>query len=625
MRISDFDVEFRFSMLQPMMQGVCRQANRFARNVGCCAGRWRTWVAGIVFLLGVGWSSGAWAQQDSGTDFDASVDGSLEVTGETYAIRGIEARRPGASMQTHADLSFALLGLSSELSLLYSTESSGLRQSMNHLGFETGWAWGRVAAGTISPTLSTYSLDGVSVQGGHVELTPGLFHFSVLAGRSQRAVTSEGRDISDVDREAARSRHLLRGPAFSRWLYGTRIGVGEKEQTHFHLIGVLARDNPESLDDAGDALRPAESLSLTPDLGLALFDGRFTTEAQLTASLFTRDRRADTIDDLPVPGMLTALSPPRTSSRLGFAGKAEARVDLRAFDLDAQYERVEPGFRTLGTERIRSDQEAVRVRPQLRLLDRRLTLGGEYQVQRNNVLKTRTSTLWRNQTGLNGEMRFSRQFRLRTTARQLITENTPEEETADTEHLAYRQVMRMGTVAPTLVLQADQTTHTTTLSLSLQSLDDEHAGGQGNRPSAASNNVTTTLSYALALPSGLSANASANMAQNAAAMAETTVFGFNAGIGHPFFERKLQLSLNGGLSTTTTEQAMASGTTQQDPFVVEGQNVRSTTARQLTLNVDGTYQLADGSQLRLNIRGISNQGERAFQEFQASFGYEHQL
>jgi hypothetical protein len=203
---------------------------------------------------------------------------------------------------------------------------------MNRVGLTASYRNLTAQVGDFTPRLSTYSLNGTTLRGGLVEYTPRNLIFTLTAGQARRSVD-------------ARLGATIRRPAFNRNLFAARAGIGAEDDTHFHLIGTLARDvgvpetdaftdaesiSATTLSPSTRTALPAENLTLTPAFGLLLLDRRLFVEGQATASAFTRDTRAakDGGGSLPdLPGLYT----PRVGSRLDYAGLLQARYTLDAF------------------------------------------------------------------------------------------------------------------------------------------------------------------------------------------------------------------------------------------------------------------------------------------------------
>lgn len=533
---------------------------------------------------------------------NTSVSGSVGLRAGLYGASGITARRPTARSEVSANLSFEILGVESGLNLLYSTESTGLRQSMNRLGFSWSWDWGQVEAGTVSPSYSKYSVNGASLRGGAVKLTPGPVDLAFSAGQSQRAV-------------APSSGQGFRQAAFERWLYAAQVGVGKKERSHFHLISTLARDVRSSLSQVGDT-RPAENFTLTPDFGIVLFDGRVRLQTEATVSAFTRDTRTQEVDlGVPIPEFLFT---PRAGSRLDYAGTSRLQLDLDAFQFDASYERVQPGFRSLGLSRTRSDQEVIRLNPRLQVLGGRLSVGLDLKRVRNNLLGQRAAQRRQRQIGGNVQARLSRSVTVSGSYMRMVSEHEPTSSGSLGQQLQRRFVTQTASLSPSITIQSGSVTHSLSLSGNYQLLDNQPGSPAGGAPGGqqrggSSTNLTTTASYSLSFPSGLSLSLSGNYLRNDARRATTTAYGASASAGYGFFGRTLRLNLTGGWSGNRTQGARGGD--------------RQT--RQLRLSGTASYRLPFGDTIRLKGRLLSNQAlqgsGRSFQEGQLTLRFSHQF
>ena len=558
-------------------------------------------LMGTVVLVGALTAMQARAQMEDPFDLpETGVSGRAGFVAETYGASGIAGRRPQARSEVFANLSFELLGLESGLNLLYSTESNSLRQSMNRLGFAWSWEWGNIEAGTVSPSYSKYSMNGATLRGGALQLTPGPLNMAFAAGRSQRAVApSQARGF--------------RQPAFARWMYAGRVGVGAEDRSHFHLIGTLARDMESSIDQFGSA-RPSENLTLTPDVGITLFDGTVTLQTEATVSAFTRDTRTEEVEPgSAVPDFLLNLYAPRVGTRVDYAGTSRLQFDLSPFTLDASYERVQPGFRSLGLSRVRSDQEVIRISPQVELFERRLSVGLNLRRTRNNLLDQRLATRKQRQIGGTVRASLAQGVTLSGSYTRMVNEHTSTSGSALGQQLERRFVTHTASLAPTITFQSGTTTHTLSLSGNAQRFNDQPRTSPQGQPGfdASSTNLTTTASYALAFPSGLSLSLSGNYLRNATEQATTTAYGSNATVGYAFFDRALRLTVNAGWSEN---RSRTNGAT-------------SRWTRQFRLNGNASYDLPFGDTVQLSVRGLSNQSlegtATAFQEGRMTLRYSH--
>ncbi len=563
------------------------------------------------------------------------MSGRLGLTSEAYTVNGIEGRRPPGMGQVNLSTNFNLLGLQSGINLLYNTDDNQLRQSMNQFHFHGTWRWLTLSAGTVSPRFSKYSLSGVTVTGGLVEINPGWFSLSLTGGRSQRAVS-----FSDEPG--------FREPAFERWLYAGRMGFGKKGRTEFAITGLYAYDVIESIDETGEML-PSENLSLTPELRLSFMDGSFILESNVTVSAFTRDRNSEDLDlgDTEIPELISDQYTPKRSSRMDYAGEISGQFSAGPLRLNGLYERIQPGFRSMGLGQIRSDQELYRFRSQLRMFKGRANLSATFSQGQNNLLETRISTMNRQQIGSNLMLRLSQTMNLMFSYMRLTNENSPvDPDHPAAEGLHQKQISQNFMLTPTFVIVSESISHTISLTGAYQVLDDESLMVSiGDREPVGFTNYTAGTAYGISLPSGLSFNISGNFLHNESRQTSASGHSLNVSSGYAFFEKKLNLNLslgwarNGIEFTRILDEDEVAGSLMQgyvrknypnkNNGFLEGEYVVRQYSHQYTLNLSTTYRLPNGNPIRLNIRGLTSipgqEDGREFNEWHAVLRYDHRF
>ncbi len=231
-----------------------------------------------------------------------------------------------------ANLNFSIYGWNIPLSALYSNKNWSYQQPFNQFSLNPSYKWIKLYVGYNSMSFSSYTLNGHRFMGGGAELTPaGKWKFSAMAGRMQERIFPDSAGYIQ--------------PAY------TRFGTGFKTEYMFGtgniaLSTFYARDNPRSLSGY-------DSLSVTPQENLALalstnfnIQSFLTISAEYSTSLFTEDIYSLPSDDkyalMPVYNR-------RQSTRNYQALKANVVYNSRIGSIGAGMERVEPGYRTLGT------------------------------------------------------------------------------------------------------------------------------------------------------------------------------------------------------------------------------------------------------------------------------------
>ncbi len=484
-----------------------------------------------------------------------SLTGGIGFSAEAYGVSGIESRRASTLFEGHADFGFNLYGLTSGIALTYSSDQSQLRQSINRFAFRSSWNWGRVEVGDVNPQFSAFSLNGMSVRGGLIEFSPGIFHLEMAAGQSRRAIEPlEG---------------SLLPASFQQMTYGTRVGLGQEQDTHFHLIGVYVRDVVRSIDapfgldvpgmEESPFVAPQANVSITPDIGVSMFGRRLFLESQVTVSMMTRDLTAPDLDG--APGFL----PIRRSSHVDYAGEVGARLNLPTFSFDASYRRIEPGFESLGIPQMRSDQQQIRLQPTVNLLNRRLSVGFNTVHSRNNLQSQRVATATRLQLGTNIRAQIGNSLTLAGSYSHLTNENRPGDGVPDPAQLHQNQISQTFTLSPSFNVGAPGgLQHTVALSASLQKTDDRSdAVAMGLREAFRTESTSANVTYSLRFVSGINVNTNLNYVLSDAAQSETSVLGLNVGTGTDLFNGLIQMDVSAGWSRnqitshTTTQASLA--------------------------------------------------------------------
>jgi hypothetical protein len=540
-----------------------------------------------------------------------TASGSIGFSANAYTASGIQNRRAPASLQTTANLNFSIFGFSSGLNLLYSTDQSKFRQNMNNISFDASWKWLTVQAGNVSPNFSDYGLNGATLKGGYIKLEPGMWLLELSGGRSKKGISQT-------------SKQGFRSPAFERWTMAGKIGFESEGENHFYLSSQYSLDRSKSLDDPGD-ITPKENLTLTPDARISLFDGTFSLKSQVTVSAYTRDLNSAEvpISDLGLPRFLSNIIQPHVSSRLNYAGKASAQLNLNQFGLQVGYERIQPGFRSLGTSRIRDDQQKINIGPSFQFLDNRITLQSNIMLGRDNLLNSRLQT--RRNTGIatNLQVQLTDKFMINSSYNLLINDfstNTSAVTNPQNAALDQKQVSHTLTLQPNLTFQTGQKTHNISLSGSYFNFSNKFKGGStSSSPDLTTNTYSSSITYSLTFPSGLALNAMGNFLLNSSGPSKNTTMGGNAGASYSFFDRKLTLNLNGGINQNESETSMK-GMSAGDIIVK---------SRQMMLNLTGNYQLTDKDSFSLTVRSRSNNvlegGSSTYAELEASLNYQHRF
>ncbi len=301
------------------------------------------------------------------------ISGDIGTYGEWYSMRGQEARRPSSSGRLFFRPTVTLFDdFAVNFDFLLSTEGNRAYQNINQFGIHPRWSWGVAHGGDFSMNMSDYTLSGILVRGGGVEINPGLFRFSAIGGYTRRAVAG---DISNG--------------AFDRYLWGSKLGIGTDQDGFFDIMVLRVRDDPSSLPPPPapvtpvflDTLNPLTTPEVTyvgtPQENLVtgvraflnLFDGRLTWRMEADGSLYTRDMRVKGDTALKVPSFITSLYSPNLSSSLDGAGSTEIAMTFGPTSTRLGYRYIGPGYTSLGLGSIVNDLQEFTAATTVRLAD----------------------------------------------------------------------------------------------------------------------------------------------------------------------------------------------------------------------------------------------------------------
>jgi hypothetical protein len=308
------------------------------------------------------------------------VNGGVSVAQTMYGVTGMTSRRDPYNFYVTGNLNFSLYGWSVPLSFNYSNHGVTFQQPFNQYGLSPTYKWLTFHAGYRSMTFSPYTLNGHLFLGGGVELAPkGIFRLSAMYGRFQKAV-----------RHDSTSQNSL--AAYERRGYGIKAGI-VKDMDYAYIIVFRARDEMSSLPYVPEEqqVTPQENLALGFSLKKNLFN-KVVVTADWGTSAITRDLRAPEAEDGPALYKgTTAFYTFRTSSALYHAFKTAINYSANGYQVGVNYERIDPGYRTLGAYYFNNDLENITLTSSFHVAKVSFTTNAG--LQRNDLDDTKASKL----------------------------------------------------------------------------------------------------------------------------------------------------------------------------------------------------------------------------------------
>jgi hypothetical protein len=248
----------------------------------------------------------------------------------------------------------------------------------NRLSLTPTYKWVTLHIGDVSMNFSPYTLSGHLFTGVGVDLAPeGHWKASAMYGRLQRAVRFDSLTQPNP-------------PAYERWGYGSSL-MWKDKGLKLGLIVFGAKDRLGSL-----ALKP-DSLGILPQQNMVISwtasvkpARNMELSGEYATSAFTRDVR-DTVLHKDASSNLLFLHGNSTTAYY-HAEKIQLNYTFMKSVIGVGYERVDPGYQTMGAYYFTNDLENITVNLARPFFGGKVTLAGNVGIQRDNLGNTEDAT-----------------------------------------------------------------------------------------------------------------------------------------------------------------------------------------------------------------------------------------
>jgi len=250
----------------------------------------------------------------------------------------------------------------------------------NRLSLHPSYKWVTGHIGDVSMTFSPYTLSGYQFTGLGVDLTPeGPFKFSAMYGRLQRAV-----EMDTVN-------HTTQA-AYRRMGYGAKITYQQPLYT-LGMIVFAAKDDSGSLRYKPDSLQiyPQQNLVISWNGAIKPAKGMILS-AEYATSALTRDIRDTTAHAAGSGYFLQHLMPARNSTSYYKAVKLQLNYTFLKNLIGVGYERVDPGYTTLGAYYFTNDLENITVNIARPFFRNKANIAANVGWQRDNLDNSKSGT-----------------------------------------------------------------------------------------------------------------------------------------------------------------------------------------------------------------------------------------
>jgi hypothetical protein len=309
------------------------------------------------------------------------VSGGINANNVFYHANGVEGRRDPFNYFLSGNLNISIYDWNVPLSFSYSDQNSTFQQPFNQYGLSPTYKWLTLHAGYRSMSFSDYTVNGHLFLGGGFDITPmQKLKVSGFYGRLQKAVPEDTLRQDNV-------------PAYKRMGGGIKVTLGD-DKTFVDLIVFKAKDDALSLQTppVASEIDPEENLVLGLSGGATLFK-RLTFKGELSSSAITKDTRSEAVSTENIYNNLHFAFQPRSSSSYYQAYKASLQYAMENMGIGFAYDRVDPGYRTLGAYYFNNNLESFSLTNSAVLLQKKVRLNARVGVQRNNLNNDELNTM----------------------------------------------------------------------------------------------------------------------------------------------------------------------------------------------------------------------------------------
>ncbi|TWP26871.1 hypothetical protein ETU09_09970 [Apibacter muscae] len=328
---------------------------------------------------------------------DLKINGAVTANSVFYNSNQRSSREP-FTYYLQGNINLSWLTFSMPISYSLTNQGNELNYQVpykfNRLSIHPKWKWITAHIGDASMSFSPYTLDGHQFTGAGLELTPeGPLNISVMGGQLLKAVKPDEFQPQTL-------------PTFRRMGYGVKTSW-EKEIYKIQFSGFYGRDEKNSLpyipDDRG--VTPKENLALSLGGELAITKD-IKLSAEYGSSAITRDTRdASSSYRRGLSGLF--IGNPKNSTQYYSAYKAGLEFRVEKMQWGVGYERVDPGYETLGAYYFTNDFENITVHGSRPFLNDRLNIAFNLGYQRDNLENTKEQNTRRIVGAVNASLQLS--------------------------------------------------------------------------------------------------------------------------------------------------------------------------------------------------------------------------
>lgn len=483
------------------------------------------------------------------------VSGQVSASAVYYNSNQNESREPFTYFLQGA-LNVNIYSFSIPISYSFSNQGEDLGYQLpfdfNRISLHPKYKWVTGHIGDVSMSFSPYTLNGHQFTGGGVDLTPpGSFKISAMTGRLLKA-TNDDDDPRTI-------------PAYNRMGYGLKTSF-EKERYKIGLIGFYAKDNQNSIDSIPEVknVLPQENLVVSLE-GEVKLGKSFSLQAEYAATAITKDLRAEELDTDEISTLSTIFNN-RASTEYYKAIRTRLGYAIGRVNLGIGYERIDPGYETLGAYYFNNDFENITIDASNTFFKDKLTLSINLGYQRDDLDNLKANNTNRTVGSINATLILSERLTINgsysnfSTFTNIKPNQFDEINDADLldeelEDLDFKQLSQSANAAINYILSKKKTSsQNLSINYALNDVANEQGGivRIGDASTFHNLNVGHSINFT---ERNLSINTAINGTYNTIGREESTTWGPTLGIGKYYFDKTLNTRISTGYNNANSAAA----------------------------------------------------------------------
>lgn len=483
------------------------------------------------------------------------ISGAISANSVFYSANGRNSREPFTYF-LQGNLNIGWLTFKMPLTYSFSNQGSNLGYQtpfkFNRVSLSPKYKWIQGHIGDIAMTFSPYTLSGHQFTGGGIELTPaGSFSISAMAGQLLKATEDDGQEQSV--------------PAFKRMGYGGQL-EWEKEVYKIGLIGFYAKDAINSISEVPEErnINPKENLVISMN-GEITLGKNYTLSTEYASTAITQDLRSERSNEKG-NGLASLLFNSRGATEYYDAFNASLDMNIDNMKVGIAYERIDPGYETLGAYYFNNDFENITLNASRPLFNDKLDLSFNIGYQRDNLANQKTQATSRIVGAVNATLKASDKITITGAYSNFSTHtnkslnqfddiNDSDLTDEDLEALDYKQLSQNANITINWVLAAgENTSQNVNLNYNLASSANEQAGiirvGQAN------NFHNANAVYTIGFPKKeLNISTSINYNYSDIGRDDSDAIGGNIDVNKKFFDKKLNTTFGAAYNTNNSKDS----------------------------------------------------------------------